>query len=118
MLKIFKEEMTPAVRTVFIFFIFLAAAHADTLVEKLSEGNVSDLTGIIKDNRPVETPAQKRLRALTDLPRPVVEGFAVELFKMDVDKNTSIGVEYAPEFKQGEIIDNKEQTTIKLQHKF
>ena len=105
-------------RTVFIFFVFLAASHADSLVEKLSEGNVSGLTGSIKDNRQAETPEQKRVRALTEQPKPVVEGFAVELFKMDVDKNTSLGVEYAPELKQGEIIDNKEQTTIKLRHKF
>jgi len=105
-------------RAIFIFFIFLAAVHADSLVEKLREGNVSDLTECIKDNRQVETPAQKRVRALTEQPKPIVEGFAVELFRMDVDKNTSIGVEYAPELKQGEIIDNKEQTTIKLQHKF
>ena len=82
------------------------------------EGNVSGLTGSIKDNRQAETPEQKRVRALTEQPKPVVEGFAVELFKMDVDKNTSLGVEYAPELKQGEIIDNKEQTTIKLRHKF
>jgi hypothetical protein len=110
--------MTPAMRTVFIFFIFLAALRADTLVEKLRESNVSDFTERLKNNRQAETPEQKRLRALTDLPEPVVEGFAVELFKMDVDKNTSVGVEYAPELKQGEIIDNKEQTTIKLKHKF
>ena len=105
-------------RAIFIFFIFLAAVRADSLVEKLSEGNVSDLTQSIKDNRQAETPEQKRLRTLTEQPKPAVEGIAVELFRMDVDKNTSIGVEYAPELKQGEIIDNKEQTTIKLQHKF
>ncbi|MCJ7766750.1 MAG: hypothetical protein MUP09_12585 [Thiovulaceae bacterium] len=107
-----------AIRTVFIFFIFLSALRGDTLVDKLREGNVSDLTECIKDNRQKESEAQTQLRALTEQPKPAVEGIGIQLFRMDVDRNTSIGVEYAPELRQGEIIDNKEQTTIKLEHKF
>jgi len=105
-------------KTPVIFLIFLSLLQAETLVDKLKEGNLSGLKESIKDNRKPETKEQERMRILTEQPKPAVEGVAVELFKTDIDKNTSIGVEYAPEFKQGDLIDNKEKTTIKLEHKF
>ena len=105
-------------KRIFIFFIFLTALQAETLVEKLKEGNLSEVKESIIDTRQPETREQERMRILTDQPKPAVEGIAVELFKTEIDKNTSIGIEYAPELKQGELIDNKEQTTIKLEHKF
>jgi len=105
-------------KTPVIFFIFLSLLQAETLVDKLKEGNLSGLKESIKDTRQPETKEQERMRILTEQPKPAVEGVAVELFKTDIDKNTSIGVEYSPELKQGELIDNKEKTTIKLEHKF
>ncbi|WP_345977947.1 hypothetical protein [Sulfurimonas sp. HSL3-7] len=105
-------------KILFLLFIFLTTLHAETLVDRLKEGNISGVKESIKDTRMPETKEQERLRILTDQPKPVVEGVAIELFKTEIDKNTSIGVEYAPELKQGELIDNKEQTTIKLEHKF
>ncbi|MGB5965121.1 MAG: hypothetical protein WBF77_04520 [Sulfurimonadaceae bacterium] len=105
-------------KIILFFFIFLSALHADTLIEKLKEGNVSELKESIKEKRQKESEEQKRLRVLTEQPKPVVDGIAVELFTIDLDKNSSIGVEYAPELKQGDTIDNKEQTTIKFEHKF
>jgi hypothetical protein len=101
-----------------MLFIFLTLLQAETLIDKLTEGNLSGVKDSIKDNRQPETKEQERIRILTEQPKPAVEGVAVELFKTDIDKNTSIGVEYAPELKQGELIDNKEKTTIKLEHKF
>jgi len=105
-------------KTPVIFFIFLTLLQAETLIDKLTEGNLSGVKDSIKDTRQPETKEQERIRILTEQPKPAVEGVAVELFKTDIDKNTSIGVEYAPELKQGELIDNKEKTTIKLEHKF
>jgi len=105
-------------KTPVIFFIFLTLLQAETLIDKLKEGNLSGLKESIKDNRKPETKEQERIRILTEQPKPAVEGVAVELFKTDIDKNTSIGVEYAPELKHGDLIDNKEKTTIKLEHKF
>lgn len=105
-------------KTAPIFFVFLTLLQAETLVDKLTEGNLSGLKESIKDTRKPETKEQERIRILTEQPKPAVEGVAVELFKTDIDQNTSIGVEYAPELKQGELIDNKEKTTIKLEHKF
>jgi len=105
-------------KTPVIFLIFLSLLQAETLVDKLKEGNLSGVKDSIKDTRQPETKEQERIRILTEQPKPAVEGVAVELFKTDIDKNTSIGVEYAPELKQGELIDNKEKTTIKLEHKF
>ena len=105
-------------KTVLIFFIFLTGLQAESLVEKLKEGNLSEVKESIIDTRQPETREQERLRILTDQPKPAVEGIAIELFKTEIDKNTPIGIEYAPELKQGELIYNKEQTTIKLEHKF
>jgi len=105
-------------KTPVIFFIFLSLLQADTLVDKLKEGNLSKVKESIKDTRQPETKEQERMRILTEQPKPAVKGIAVELFKTDIDNNTSIGVEYSPKLKQGELIDNKEKTTIKLEHKF
>jgi len=105
-------------KTIAALLFFVTALPAETLIDKLKDDNVSGLTESIKDTRQKETKAQERMRILTDQPKPAVEGIAIELFKIDVDKNSTIGVEYAPELKQGELIDNKEQTTIKFQHKF
>ena len=105
-------------KIILFFFIFLSVLHAETLVDKLKEGNVSELKDSIKDKRKKESEEQKRLRVLTEQPKPVVDGIAVEVFTIDVDKNSSIGIEYAPRLKQGDMIDNKEQTTIKFEHKF
>lgn len=105
-------------KNIIFFFLFLSALHADTLIEKLKEGNVSGLQESVKDNRQKESEEQKRLRLLTEQPKAAVDGIAIELFSIDVDNNSSIGIEYAPELKQGDMIDNKEQTTIKFEHKF
>jgi len=105
-------------KTITLLLLSLSALQAETLVDKLKEGNISDVKESIIDTRQPETKEQERIRILTEQPKPAVEGVAIELFKTDIDKNTSIGVEYAPELKQGELIDNKEQTTIKLEHKF
>ncbi|MDA3947577.1 MAG: hypothetical protein PF439_12935 [Helicobacteraceae bacterium] len=105
-------------KNILFFFFLLTALHADTFIDKLKEGNVSGLQDSLKDNRQIESEEQKRLRFITEQPKPAVDGIAVKLFSIDVDKNSSIGIEYAPPLKQGEIIDNKEQTTIKFEHKF
>lgn len=98
--------------------LFAALVHGETLIDKLSEGNVSKIPEVIKDNRKPETKEQERLRKLTEQPAKPIDNIAVEVIKVDVNKKTSVGVEYAPPLKQGEAIDNKEQTTIKVNYEF
>lgn len=98
--------------------LFFSLVQSDTLIEKLSEGNVSKIQEVIKDNRKPETKEQERLRKLTEQPVKPIDNIAVEVIKVDVNEKTSVGVEYAPPLKQGEIIDNKEQATIKVNYEF
>ncbi len=105
-------------RNVLGLILFVTLVHGETLIDKLSEGNVSKIQEVIKDNRKPETKEQERLRKLTEQPAKPIDNIAVEVIKVDVNEKTSVGVEYAPPLKQGEVIDNKEQTTIKMNYAF
>ncbi len=105
-------------KTILFFTIFLTALHAETLIDKLKDGNTSKLKESVSHNRKTESEEQRRLRILTERSEPMVDEVSIEVLKIDVDNNSSISVDYAPKLKQGDFIDNKQKATIKFEHKF
>lgn len=61
---------------------------------------------------------QQRIQKLTDTPEKPLDGVTVKVLDVNVSKKSSVSVEYAPEVKQGTVIDNKEQTTVNYNLKF
>jgi len=99
-------------------FLLFTLSYAETAVDTFDEGNISKIKSLIKDNREVETAEQKRQRILTKQPEKAIDNIAIEVIDYKANDKTSIGVEYTPTLKKGTIIDNKEQTSIKLKYKF
>jgi hypothetical protein len=99
-----------------------AAVHlaAETLGDKLTADDT--LEGVTQSVtvKPQQTPPdQEKLQKLTDTPKkPPLEGVTIKVMDLNVSKNGSVSVDYAPEIKQGELIDSKDQTTIQYKLKF
>lgn len=93
-------------------------AFAETLAGTISSGDLTNIEQSVSVNPQQLTPEQKRFQKLTDTPEKPLDGITVKLFDVNLSKKSSVKIEYAPEFKQGGVIDNKEQTSIKYDLKF
>lgn len=95
-----------------------ATLMAETLGDKLSSGNLDSVTQSVTVKAPETTPEQEKLQKLTDRPPKPIDGITVNVMDINVGKNGSVSVEYAPELKHGDLLDNKEQTNINYKLKF
>jgi len=95
-----------------------AAVMAETLGDKLSSGKLDTVTQSVTVKTPETTPEQEKLQKLTDRPPKPIDGITVNVMELNVSKNGSLSVDYAPELKHGDLLDNKEQTTVNYKLKF
>lgn len=93
-------------------------AHAETLVDKLSSDKIGELKNSVTVKPSEPAPEQKRIQQLTDTPAKPMDGISVKVLDMNVSKKSSVTVEYAPEVKNGDVIDNKEKTSVNYNLKF
>ena len=92
--------------------------NADTLPEKLLSLDPSELNGTVKIVPQKKSEQEKKSDKLKDAVKKPVDGVTIELLDINITKDTTINLDYAPPLKQGELIDNKEKTTIKIKYKF
>lgn len=98
-----------------LLFLYAICAQAGTIADKLSAEKIENSVTV----KPQEiSPEQKRLQKLTDTPDKPIEGINVKVVDVNLSKKSSVTVEYAPELKQGDLIDNKEQTSVHYNLKF
>lgn len=98
--------------------LFTVTLFGETLTDKLSNGDVAGLKESIKVEQRSESEQEKRVRDLTQTSDKELKEVSVEVAKVEVNDKTSVSVEYAPELKQGDVVDNKEKTSINLNYKF
>lgn len=99
-------------------FTAVTALHADALSDKITSGKFDNLQNSVSVTPTQISPEQQQLQKLTDTPEKPLDGVKVKVLDLNISKNSSIKLEYAPELKQGGVIDNKEQTNIKYELKF
>ena len=95
-----------------------AVVCAETLSDKLSTEDLDAVTPSVTLKPQETTPEQQRIQKLTDTPEKPLDGVTIKMMDLNVSKKSSITIEYAPELKQGDLIDNKEQTNINYNLKF
>lgn len=100
-----------------LLFPGLLLCHA-LLADKLSSEKIEELKNSVTVKPHEISPEQKRLQKLTDTPDKPIDGINVKVLDVNLSKKSSVTVEYAPELKQGNVIDNKEQTSINYNLKF
>lgn len=81
------------------------------------ENNNSGIINIRKANTPTDK-EQTRLNSIATQKNQPISGVTIKVLEVNISKDSSIKVEYCPELKQGNTIDNKKETTIKYQYKF
>ena len=107
-----------------LFFLLMtylstrAALQAESLNDKLSTDSLDTLSQSVTFKPEEITPEQQKVQKLTDAPPKPVDGITVKVMDMNVSKKSSVSVEYAPPIKQGEMIDNKQQTSVNYNLKF
>ncbi len=92
--------------------------EAETLVESLSEANISKAAKSIEDGHVPLSEDEKRLNAVAGTKKRAIDNIALKVIEKNVTKDISVGVEYTPPLKHGDIIDNKENTEIKFNYAF
>jgi len=97
---------------------FAATAAAETLGDKLSSGQLDAITQSVTVKPQETTPEHEKLEKLTDRPPQPIDGITVHVMDLNVGGNGSVSVDYAPEIKHGDLLDNKEQTTVNYKLKF
>ena len=92
--------------------------QAETLIESITEKNVSKAAKSIQDGYIPQSEDEKRLNALAGTKKRAIDNISIKVIEKNVTKDLSVGVQYTPPFKHGGIIDNKEQAEVKLEYKF
>ena len=95
--------------------LYAISIQADTIADKLSAKTLKNSVTVKAQEI---SPEQKRIQKLTDTPDKPIEGINVKVVDVNLSKKSSVTVEYAPELKQGDLIDNKEQTSVHYNLKF
>ena len=95
-----------------------AAVQGETLAEKLSSGDLKAVENSVTIKPAEETAEAQKIRKLTDTPDRPIDGITVKVMDVNLSKKSSVSVEYAPALKQGDVIDNKEKTSVNYNLKF
>jgi hypothetical protein len=98
--------------------LFAATLHAETLGDKLSKGSLETIRPSVTVNPQAISPEQQKIQKLTDTPPKPVDGVTIKVMDVNLSKKSSVSVEYAPEIKKENLIDNKEQTRVNYNLKF
>lgn len=101
-----------------LLFFAVTSVSAESLTDSVSSGDLKKIEQSVTVAPQQLTPEQQRFQKLTDTPEKPLDGVKVKVYDVNLSKNSSVKIEYAPEFKQGGVIDNKEQTSIKYDLKF
>ena len=111
--------MKNAVSSLLIIPLLIAPSlKADTLTDKLSSGELDAISQSVTVKPQEISPEQQKIQKLTDTPAKPVDGITIKLMDMNVSKKSSVSVEYAPEIKTGDLIDNKTRTDVNYNLKF
>jgi len=105
-------------KTPLIFLLLIIQVEAETLIESLSEKNASKAAKSIENGYKPLSKDEKRLNALAGTKKRAIDNISIKVIEKNVTKDLSIGVDYTPPLKHSDIIDNKENTEIKLEYKF
>ena len=105
-------------KILWIFLLLLSQIEAVTLVESLSETSLSKAVKSIEDGHIHHSEDEKRLHALAGTKKRSIDNISIKVIEKNVSKDLTIGVQYTPPLKHGNIIDNKENAEIKLEYKF
>ena len=105
-------------KTLFIFLLLIMHVQAETLFESITEKNASKATKSIENGYVPQSEDEKRLNALAGTKKRAIDNISIKVIEKNVSKDLTIGVQYTPPFKHGNIIDNKENAEIKLEYKF
>ena len=105
-------------KIVIILFILFIQVGADSLVDSLIDTNASKALHSVNNGYRAPTEDEKRLNATAGTKKRAIDNVALKVIEVNVSKDLSIGVEYAPQLKHGDLIDNKQNTEIKLDYKF
>ncbi len=105
----------------YLFLCYLSGfllLNADTLPQKLLSLDPSELNGTVKIVPQEKSEQEKKSDKLKDAAKKPIDGVTIELLDINISKDTTINMDYAPPLKQGELIDNQEKTTIKIKYRF
>lgn len=92
--------------------------QAGTLFESITEKSASKAAKSIENGYVPQSEDEKRLNALVGTKKRAIDNISVKVIEKNVSEDLTIGVQYTPPFKHGNIIDNKENTEVKLEYKF
>ncbi len=105
-------------KKVLILSILILQIHAESLVESLTEANATKAAKCIDDGHRPLSEDEQRLNATAGTEKRAIDNISVKVIESNIRNDVSVGVEYSPPLKHGDVIDNKENTQIKLQYKF
>ena len=105
-------------KTLLIFLLLIIQVQSETLIESLTEQNLSKAAKSIEDGHTPLSENEKRLNATAGTEKRAIDNISIKVIEKNVTKELSIGVDYTPPLKHGDIIDNKENTKIKVEYKF
>ena len=106
-------------KIVAMLFIFIGITLcANSLGDKLKKDGPEKLKNSVIIKKQERSPQEQRVQTLVNPTAKPVDGINVKVAEVNLSKNTTVDVQYAPRLKKGELIDNKEQTTVNLNYKF
>lgn len=92
--------------------------NADSLPQKLLSLDPLELNGTVKIIPHTKSEQEKKSDKLKDAVQKPLDGVTIELLDINITKDTTINLDYAPPLKHGELIDNQEKTTVNIKYKF
>ena len=101
-----------------ILFIIFNHIEADSLINSLLDTNASQALYSVENGYRAPSEDEKRLNAIAGTKKRAIDDIAIKVIEANVSKSLSVGVEYAPPVKHGELIDNKQNAEITLDYKF
>jgi len=107
-----------SMKTLWIFLLLISQLAAESLVESLKEADAGKAVKSIEDGHRPLSEDEKRLNATAGTQKRAIDNIAIKVMEKNVTKDISVGVEYTPPLQHGDIIDNKENTEIKLKYEF
>jgi hypothetical protein len=105
-------------KTLLIFLLLIIQVQAETLIESITEKNVSKAAKSIENGYKPLSEDEKRLNALAGTKKRSIDNISIKVIEKNVSKDLTVGVQYTPPLKHGNVIDNKENAEIKLEYKF
>ncbi len=94
------------------------SVYADALVDTFKKDVPEKLKNSLTIKKQEQSPQQKRVETLVNPAAKPIDGINVKVAEVNLTKNTTVDVRYAPPLRKGELIDNKERTTVNLNYKF